>query len=91
GEINFRRNVTIEEHGVKVWPQVEKNCWTSVVKIPLKDVSLEGYKPGEKLYLNIVRVSSGKVNRKNTLGIETLVPFSSVHQLERLAEVRLEN
>jgi len=91
GEINFRRNVEIKEHGIEVFPVLEKNRWVSLVKIPLKDVSLEGYKKGEKLYLNIVRVSSGKVNKKNTLGIDTLVPFSSVHQLERLAELKLED
>ncbi|MCM8768652.1 MAG: DUF4838 domain-containing protein [Candidatus Omnitrophica bacterium] len=91
GEINFRRNVTISEHGIEVWSVPVGDRWSSVIKIPFKDLALEGYKPGEKVYLNIVRVSSGKINKKGTLDIETLVPFSSVHQLERLAELRLAN
>lgn len=91
GEINFRKNVEIKEHNIEVLPILEKDRWISIVKIPLKDISIDGVKKVEKFYMNIVRVSSGKINKKGKIGIETLVPYSSVHQLERLAEVRLEN
>ncbi|MCM8786337.1 MAG: DUF4838 domain-containing protein, partial [Candidatus Omnitrophica bacterium] len=90
GEINFRKNVEIHQHNIEVLPIIEKDKWISIVKIPLKDISIDGLKPQEKLYMNIVRVSSGKINKTGKIGIETLVPYSSVHQLERLAEIKFD-
>jgi len=90
GEINFRRNYEIKDHKIEVLPVIEKDKWISIVKIPLKDILFERIKTDDTIYLNIVRVSSGGINKTGSLGIETLVPYSSVHQLERLAEVKFE-
>jgi len=91
GEINFRKNLPVKEHKIKVISKVEKDRWISEVAIPFSDISLDGLKKGEKIYMNIIRISSVKIYKKERMGIETLVPFTTVHELERLAEFKLEN
>ena len=91
GEINFRKNLPVKEHKIKVISKLEKNRWITEVVIPFSDVSLDGLKKREKIYMNIIRVSSRKIYKKERMGIETLVPFTTVHELERLAEFKLEN
>lgn len=91
GEINFRRNLPVKEHHIKVISKVEKDKWISKIAIPFSDISLDGLKKGEKIYINIIRVSSRKIAKTGKLGIDTLVPFTTVHELERLAGFELEN
>ena len=93
GEIEDKRNYEIKTHGVEVIPIIEKDKWISIVKIPLKDVVLEGVKPDETIYMNIIRVASLAISKSkgaDPVSVETLIPYSNVHQPERFAEVKFE-
>lgn len=58
--------------------------------IPLKTAIPGGVRPGGKVYLNVLRVSSGGIHGGGGLGIDTWVSFCSVHDVDRLAEIALE-
>lgn len=62
------------------------NRWITCVAFPLNKLLPSGVNPGEKFYMNIIRVWwTG--NKGNT---ETWTPMSGVHQLDRFGEVTLE-
>ena len=48
-----------------------------------------GVKPGGKLYLNIMRISGPNVGNTNGFGLDTWVSYCTVHEVDRLGEVRL--
>jgi len=89
GEVNWRMYVPHPEHGVKVASDTSApNKWIERVSIPLKEVVPGGAKPGDTIYLNVVRVAGPAVTGTG-LGISTWVPHTTVHDLDRLAEVKL--
>ena len=91
GEVNFRMNVDIAGHGVKaVSDTTAPDRWVVRLAIPLKTAIPGGVKPGDKVYLNVLRVSSPAVHGGSGLGIDTWVSFCSVHDVDRLAEISLE-
>ncbi|MGC8976621.1 MAG: DUF4838 domain-containing protein [Candidatus Ratteibacteria bacterium] len=90
GEMNFANNVPIEIKGVKIYSDTKSpDKWITKIALPLKEILKDGIKPGDTFYLNIVRVISPEISGK-TLDIDCLVPYTTVHQLGRLAEVKLE-
>ena len=58
--------------------------------LPLASVIKGGVKPGGKLYMNILRVSSPAVGNQGSLGLDTWVSHCTVHEVDRLAEIGLE-
>ena len=91
GEVNFRMNVEIEDHGVKALSDTTAaDRWVTRLALPLKSAIPGGVAPGSKVYLNVVRVSSSAVSGGDGLGIDTWVSFCSVHDVDRLAEIVLE-
>ena len=90
GEVNWRMNVPIEPVPVRVVSDTSvPGRWVSRLSIPLAELVAGGAKPGGKVYLNVVRVASGAISATGGFGISTLVPYTTVHEVDRLAEVRL--
>lgn len=91
GEVNFRMNVPISEHGVRAASDTTAaDRWVTRLAIPLSGAIPGGVKPGGKLYLNVIRVTSPALSGAGGLGIDTWVSFCTVHEADRLAEVLLE-
>lgn len=63
--------------------------WVSYVTFPLDKVVPEGVKSGEKIYMNITRVTGPAITGKNSYEIDSWVSFCSVHDVDRLAEITL--
>ncbi|MCX7599729.1 MAG: DUF4838 domain-containing protein [Armatimonadetes bacterium] len=90
GEVNWRTNVPIEPAPVRVVSDtLAADRWVSRLAIPLAEVIAGGVTTGGKLYMNIIRVASGAISGTGGLGISALVPYTTVHEVDRLAEVRL--
>jgi len=90
GEVNWRQNVRVEGHGIKAVSNVSPpDNWTVRLAIPFQDAVPGGLKPGGKLYLNIIRVASSQISGEPRLGIDTWVPFCTVHDVDRLAQITL--
>ncbi|MGD0089952.1 MAG: DUF4838 domain-containing protein [Planctomycetota bacterium] len=91
GEVNFRMNVDIEDHGVKAVSDTSApDKWVTRLAIPLQAAIPGGARPGGKVYINVVRVSSSGVSKVDGFGIDTWVSFCSVHDVDRLAEITLD-
>jgi hypothetical protein len=91
GELSGQRNVPIDAHGGKaISDTVAPNRWVTRLAIPLASIVPSGAVPGEKLYLNIVRVTCPQIAGEWPFGIQTWVPFTTVHEVDRLAEIVLE-
>jgi hypothetical protein len=91
GEVNWRMNVEIPDHGLRVASDTAAaDRWTVRMAIPLKTAIAGGVASGGKVYLNVVRVSSPAIGGGDGLGLDTLVSFCSVHDVDRLAAVTLE-
>ena len=91
GEVNWRMYVPYPEHGVKaVFDTTAPDKWVTRLTFPLKNMVLGGVKAGGTIYLNIIRVSSLAVGGKSPLSIDTWVPYTTVHEVDRLAEVTLD-
>jgi len=90
GEVNFRPNVPLEDHGVTAQSDVSApDRWVTRVALPLESVIPGGVAPGGKLYLNILRVASPGVSGQGALGLDTWVAHCTVHEVDRLAELTL--
>jgi hypothetical protein len=91
GEVNFRRNVPLEDHGIRAQSDTgAPNRWTVRMALPLASVIAGGVRPGGTLYLNILRISSPAINGTGALGLDTWVSHCTVHEVDRLGEVALE-
>jgi len=91
GEVNWRMNVPHLEHGVRVASDTAApDRWVARVAIPLREAVPGGAKPGSKIYLNAVRVASPAVSGQNPFEIATWVSNTTVHEVDRLAEITLD-
>jgi hypothetical protein len=91
GEVNFRRNVAMDSHSLKVvCDTTAADRWVTRFSWRLSDIILGGTKPGGTFYLNVIRVTSpGLRGKTDTTGIAAWVPFTRVHEVTRLAELTL--
>lgn len=90
GELNWRMGVPYTEHGIKIASDTSApDKWVTRLAIPLKEAVPGGAKPGGKIYLNVARVSGGAITGAG-LGIDMWVPYTTVHSVDRLAEVTLQ-
>jgi hypothetical protein len=91
GEVNFRKNVSIDNPGIKAVSLKEKDKWVLRLAMPLKTMVAGGVKPDGTLYMNVLRVSNPNLsNVKFRYEISTWVSHCTVHEVERLAELKLE-
>ncbi len=90
GEVNFRRNVPMENPGARVVSDTTRPAlWTSAIALPLDKMLPAPVKPGDTVYLNILRISSPALAKTPRLGIDSWVSFCTVHEVDRLAAVTL--
>jgi hypothetical protein len=90
GEVNWRMNVPIADHGVRAVPDTSRpDSWITRLAVPLKRIVPGGVAPGGTLYMNVLRVSGPALSGTGRLGIDTWVSHCTVHELDRLAEVTL--
>jgi len=96
GEVNWQMYVEFPDHGIKVVADTSKpDKWVTRMAIPLKSLVRRGVAPGGRFYLNIVRVSGPALTPAEDalpggIGLDTWVSHSTVHETDRLAEIRLE-
>ena len=91
GEINFANNVHIEIKNAKVVSDTKSSDkWITKLSLPFSEMLPGGIKEGDKFYLNIIRVISPELSKKYPFEIETLVPYTTVHQTNRMAEIIME-
>jgi len=90
GEVNFRPNVPIGDHGISAQSDTSApDRWVTRLALPLESVIAGGVAPDGRLYLNVLRIASSAVSGEPGLGIDTWVSHSTVHEVDRLAEVTL--
>ncbi len=91
GEVNWRKNVAVDgKGGMKVASDTSaKDKWIGRAAWPLKEVLPGGAEPGKNIYMNVIRVSSPAISGAG-IGIDTWVSFCTVHDVDRLAEIKLE-
>jgi len=91
GEVNWRMYVRLHEHGIRVASDTSTgDKWVSRIAIPLEQVVPGGAKPGDTVYLNVVRVTSPQVGGGHPYSIATWVSHTTVHDVDRLAAITLE-
>jgi hypothetical protein len=91
GEVNWRMNVKMEDHGIKAASDTSApDKWVTRLAMPLANVVANGVAPGGKLYMNVIRVTSPELKGSPGFGIDTWVPFCTVHEVDRLAEITLD-
>ena len=90
GEVNWRMNVPLENNVRAVSNITAPDKWVTRLAFSLKDMVSGGVKAGDTIYFNVIRVSSPTVGGKYPLSIDTWVPYTTVHEVERLAKITLE-
>lgn len=84
-------NVRLDGPGVKAVSDTSSpDRWVTRLVMPLAGLVQNGVAPGDKVYLNVIRVSSPQIAGAPKMGIDTWVPFCTVHEVDRLAEIQLE-
>ena len=90
GEVNFRMNVGMEDTGVKVVSDTSSGTkWVTRMIMPLARVLPGGVKPGESLFMNIIRVMNPTLAGQGPYGIDTWISYCTVHEADRLGELKL--
>lgn len=90
GEVNWRMNVPIEPPPIRVVSDTSApDRWVCRLSIPLAEIVAGGTAPGGRFYMNIIRVASGAISGTGGFGISALVPYTTVHEVDRLAEITL--
>jgi len=89
GEVNWRQGVLMPDTGIKVVPDISGNRWVTRISWPLKTMLDQPVKPGETIYMNILRTSNPKLAGEKGYGIDTWVSYCTVKEVDRLGEVKL--
>ncbi len=96
GELNWRQGVSAKEHGgeksfgLKADSDTSGDKWTLRLAFPLKTMSDRPVKPGDTVYLNIMRVGGPNSCGESPYGIYTWVSHTTVKDVDRLGKVTLE-
>ena len=91
GEVNFRRNVPLENPGARVTSDTSAtDKWVSRVALPLDRSLPGGVGPGDTIYMNLLRVSCSEISGQGRFGLDTWVSYCTVHEVDRLGEVILQ-
>ncbi|MDD5707619.1 MAG: hypothetical protein PHR35_16990, partial [Kiritimatiellae bacterium] len=89
GEINWRQNVEMPETGIRAVADTSGNRWVSRLSWPLATLVDQPVKPGDTIYMNILRTSNSKLAGEGPYGIDTWVSYCTVREVDRLGEVKL--
>ncbi|MBI4028715.1 MAG: DUF4838 domain-containing protein [Verrucomicrobia bacterium] len=90
GEVNWQQGTPMKGLGLKVVSDTAANDrWIARVAIPLENVVPGGIEAGGKFFLNIARVTSPQLAGSGAMSIDIWVPFTTVHEVDRLAEITL--
>jgi hypothetical protein len=90
GEVNFRQNVPLENPGIRAQSlTTDAGRWVTRLAFPLAGIVPGGAKPGSSLFINVIRVSSPAVAGEHPYGLDTWVSYCTVHEVDRLGELRL--
>lgn len=90
GEVNWRMNEPLLDHGIKAVSDTSApDKWVTRLAIPLTTLAAGGVQSGGKFYLNVIRVSSPAVAGGGGLGIDSWVSYTTVHTVDRMAEITL--
>lgn len=91
GEDPGKASTEIESHGIlAVSDTSAPDRWTVRLAIPLSTLVKGGFKPGETIFANINRVASPSICGVEPYIIDNWVPFTSVHNNDRMGEIHLE-
>ncbi|MEI8246637.1 MAG: DUF4838 domain-containing protein [Lentisphaerota bacterium] len=91
GEINMRMNVVMQNNEVKALSDTSlPDRWQLRMAIPMGKGLLVGVKPGEKIYMNILRISGPRPGKGEKYSMFSWIPYSNVHEVDRLTEITLE-
>ncbi|MDD5707808.1 MAG: hypothetical protein PHR35_17965, partial [Kiritimatiellae bacterium] len=91
GEVNWRMFMPSDEHGIRAVADTSApDKWVTRLAIPFPDLIPGGAKPGGTFYLNVIRVTSAAVGGVSRPTVDAWISNSTVHELDRLAEVGLE-
>jgi hypothetical protein len=81
----------MEDTGVTVVSDTSSGTkWITRMVMPLATVVPGGVKPGESLFMNIIRVVNPTLAGQPRYGIDTWVSHCTVHEVDRLGELKLE-
>lgn len=89
GEVNFRYNVSMPDPGVAATSNLDGNCWITRMALPLENMLESPVKPGETVFMNILRVTNGKLTSNKKTQVDSLVSHAALHESVRLASVKL--
>lgn len=90
GEVNFRMTVPLTDSGWRVVSDTSAgDKWVTRMVFPLATMVPGGVKAGESVYLNIVRVMNPVLAGAYPYGIDTWVSHCTVHEVDRLGELKL--
>jgi len=89
GEVNWRQNVEMPETGFRAVTDTSGNRWVSRLSWPLATLVDQPVKPGDTVYMNILRTSNRTLSGDGSVGIDTWVSYCTVREVDRLGEVRL--
>jgi len=90
GEVNWRMNVPMEDTGFKVVSDTSSGTkWVQRMVFPLATILPGGVKPGGSLFMNIIRVMGPAICGQGPYGIDTWVSYCTVHEVDRLGELKL--
>ena len=91
GEINFRRNVKLDNPGLIIKSEKKAGLWRTRIAMPLDKMLARPVKPGETLYMNIMRIASQAVSKApGRFDMSSLVSHAIVHDPIRFADITLE-
>jgi hypothetical protein len=90
GEENFRLNVPLTDSG---WTAASDTTapdkWVTRLAFPLATMLPGGVAPNGTVYMNVMRITSPAINGTPALGLDTWVSYCTVHEVDRLGELKL--
>ena len=96
GEVNWRQGVKSTEYttkafGIKAVSDTKGDKWVVRLAFPLANILERPIKPGDDIYMNIMRVMSPQLAKgSGKFGLDTWVPYTTVKDVDRLAKIHLE-
>jgi hypothetical protein len=95
GEVNWRQGVKATEYtkkafGLKAVSDTKGDKWIVRLAFPLSEMLEKSIKPGDDIYMNVMRVMGPNLSGGSRFGIDTWVAFTTVKDVDRLAKIHLE-
>ncbi|MBT4820092.1 MAG: DUF4838 domain-containing protein [Lentisphaerae bacterium] len=78
GEVNWRQNVKMAETGFRAATDTGGSRWVTRMSWPLVSLVDQPVKPGETIYMNVLRTSNPALAQEPRYGIDTWVSYCTV-------------